>query len=236
MKKCKVVLKKIMPNEQISEVNRNTDSVETVVWRIKTPNSPMDLSMASDIEMSANSVVTASTTATVIASNPSTTTAPNMVIASSSGSSERCNGNASTIPIVSTSSTLAQGSSSTQTAGSSIASTAAPIGSFITVNALGIVMPTPSESVMISHRRNRDACTILSRVISAELLRRANVHWPHHVWTMRGDSSKAFVVRAPNPIRVQSGFLAGINNIDLNRVNAILKVLEVEYDFTLDLF
>lgn len=64
MKKCKVVLKKIMPENQVFDSNRNTSSVETVVWRVKTPNSPIDLSASSDIEMIETSTVITPTVST----------------------------------------------------------------------------------------------------------------------------------------------------------------------------
>lgn len=82
-----------MPKDQASEMIRNTDSVETVVWRVKTPSSAIDLSVSSEIEMSANSVATVPTTTTVNTasiSNLSNITAPNMPIASTSGISEHC--------------------------------------------------------------------------------------------------------------------------------------------------
>lgn len=109
-------------------------------------------------------------------------------------------------------------------------------GSFVTVNAFGVIMPNPTEATMQLQKRNRDACTILGRVITAELHRRAGVFWPHHVWVNAGDTARSFVVRVPNPLRIQSGLLAGIHNIDLQRADAVLKVLEIEYEFILDLF
>lgn len=35
MRKCKVVLKKVVKSDQVKSDNPNTDSVETVMWRIK---------------------------------------------------------------------------------------------------------------------------------------------------------------------------------------------------------
>lgn len=46
-------------------------------------------------------------------------------------------------------------------------------GDFVTVNAYGVVMPNPSAAAMEMQKRNRDLCTILSRVITAEMHRRA---------------------------------------------------------------
>lgn len=107
----------------------------------------------------------------------------------------------------------------------------------IVVNCIGEVQPPPSDAAVTASRRNRELCTILGRAISTELLVRGGVVWPHSVWTATGSSSKSFVVRAPNPVRSpQNTFVTGVQIIDLQRISALLQVLQVEYDFTLDLF
>lgn len=156
-------------------------------------------------------------------------------MASNTGSIEVAPSNSGQIATTSTAATTINNINAISTSANS------PVGTgvrppFVTMNALGQIQPV-QDPELASSLWVRDLCTVLGRVISRELLIRTGSFWRHSVWTSCGKTSKSYVVRAPSPlVSANNQFTKGIQNLDLQRINAVLRILEIEYDFILDLY
>lgn len=228
MKKCIVSLTRI----QSTQSDRDRSSVDTVLWRVKTPNSLSPISSpdfngftpVASVSSAAGSphpvldtVVTPAITSTVtIASTVSD-------VATNSTATTSATATGVSVPVIASVTTIPTLTSSAS--------------GFVLVNSVGEPRTNVTAAEMEISARNHSQCLLLSRVISAELQLRCGTLWPHSVWTTTGLTTRSFIVRTPNPLRSPtSAMFTGIDTINFRRVHAVLRVLETEYDFTLDLY
>lgn len=133
------------------------------MWRLKSLNSPIDLNVTNEVEMAANTAVTTSSivavttsASNIISSNGAALDNP--VASTSASDATSSNGGVLNNPVTPTSGASAQRLISSYAAGASAASTANPVSSFVTVNAFGVIMPTPPENAMITQEKGRTFC------------------------------------------------------------------------------